>query len=119
MSEISKNIWYYNIFNNRYFVLGICLVHRDFDAKYHRHIEPERYVFMLGKGALYLCDDLKEKSTKQEKKICGAFHIEDIKGNVWHYMKPITRYVLLFYYFSTGPFDTIEYIHEPKENKAE
>ena len=112
MKEFSKNIWYYNIFDTIYFTLGICLVHIDFNAKYHRHLEPERYIFLFGKGTLYLCDSLELKSTNERKKKCGQFHIEDIKSNVWHYMKPITKYVLLFYYFPKGPFKSIEYIHE-------
>lgn len=111
MKEFSKNIWYYNIFNTVYFTLGICLVHRDFEAKYHRHLEPERYIFLFGKGTLYLCESLKSKE-KHKKKICGIFNIEDIKSNVWHYMKPITKYVLLLYYFPKGPFESIKYIHE-------
>ncbi|MEM6318306.1 MAG: AraC family ligand binding domain-containing protein [Bacteroidota bacterium] len=93
-------IWYKNLINKKQGVLGICLVKRGFEAYFHQHEEAEVYFFLYGVGRTFF---------NNEEHIIQSPDIVHIKGNTLHCMTPISRYVLLLYYFPEGPFEKIEY----------
>ena len=98
------NISYINITDTRDKVYGIAYVKKGFKAQLHFHKEPEVYYFIYGSGKLAIEDQLYN--------IHSPYKLT-IKSNEIHAMTPITDYVLLFYVFSKGPFDKINYNYLP------
>lgn len=93
-------IWYKNIINRKSHVLGICVVKKGFDAYLHQHKEDEVYYFLYGVGRTYF---------DNQEHIIKSPNIVKIKGNTLHGMTPVSKYVVLFYYFPKGPFENIKY----------
>ena len=96
----SKNIWFYNFIDSNNSIYGIAIIKKGFEAFLHKHVEPETYYFIWGKGVLNI--DNKEEIIKSPSKIL-------IKSNKLHAMKPLSNYVILIYYFPKGPFNSIKY----------
>ena len=93
---------YINIADTADKVYGIAYVKKGFKAQLHFHKEPETYFFIYGSGKLYIKDRIMEVHSPYKL---------NIKSNRIHAMTPITDYVLLFYVFSKGPFDKINYTY--------
>lgn len=98
----SKGILYFTLYNNDNGVIGIAYVSNTFNAYLHRHQESETYVFLEGKGRLYL--------NNTENYITSP-SIISIPSNMKHAMTPITNHVKLMFIFNTGPLEKIQYTY--------
>ena len=103
---MNEKIWYQNLIDQKNGVLGICLVERGFEAYFHQHHENEIYFFLYGIGKTFF---------NNKEHIIRSPNIIKIKGDSLHCMTPLSKYVILLYYFPEGPFKKIEYKYSPSK----
>lgn len=96
----NQKLWHINLIDTVWFVLGLAIVFKGFEAPHHFHAEPEKYYFLYGTGKLLLNNNITIKQ---------SISTVEIPSNCIHAMTPISNIVILIYYFPTGYFKKIKY----------
>lgn len=100
MNQQSKFLNYYNFINNKNKVIGISIIRNGFSDKLHYHAVPEYYYLFYGTANLHISENITTVS---------APHKHYIPENVPHKLIAKSNFVILFYYFVSGPFEKIKY----------
>ena len=95
-----------NLINTTVGILGLALVYRGYEAPLHHHVESETYYLLLGDAKMWLNGKVQSVSAPSVLKI---------PSNIPHALTPVSKWVLLAYWFPRGPFTSIEYKWLDKE----
>ena len=96
----SNSFRYYNFIDSEYNIYGIAKIKKGCDSYLHWHKEPEIYYILYGSCEMILDDTV--TFIRGPKRI-------DTPSYSLHCLSPVSSYVLLLYYFPTGPFHSIQY----------
>ncbi len=93
-----------NFIDDRDGVHGIAVIFDNYEAHLHHHPIEERYDILYGDAKMHLSGE--------------TFHVSAgetiwIPASAVHNIKPISKYIIMRYYFPKGPFKDIKYTWLP------